>query len=55
MCVGFLAARKLPVWAAIALVVALETVPLFVIRDNLTLNIWNLLAPNPAVQAWQAR
>jgi hypothetical protein len=55
MCVGFLAARKLPVWAAIALVVALETVPLFVIRDNLTLNIWNLFAPNPAVQAWQAR
>jgi hypothetical protein len=55
MCVGFLLARKLPVWAAVALLIVLEIVPLFVIRDNLTLNIWNLLAPNPAVAAWQAR
>src|SRR3954471_23600898 len=46
MVVGFLAARKLPVWASIALLLALELVPLFVIRDNLALNIWNLLAPN---------
>lgn len=55
MAIGFLAARKLPVWAAIMLVVVLEVLPLFVIRDNLTLNVWNLLAPNPAIQAWQAR
>ena len=55
MALGFLAARKLPVWAAVLLVIALEVLPLFVIRDNLTLNVWNLLAPNPAVQAWQAR
>ena len=54
MCVGFLAARKLLVWAAVVLLVVLEVVPLFVIRDNLALNIWNLLAPNPAVAAWQA-
>lgn len=54
MCLGFFLARKLPVWASIALVVTLEIVPLFVIRDNLTLNIWTLLAPNAAVQAWQA-
>jgi hypothetical protein len=54
MCVGFLLARKLPVWAAVMLLVVLEVLPLFVIRDNLTLNIWNLLAPNPAVAAWQA-
>ena len=54
MCVGFLAARKLPVWVAVALLIALEVVPLFVIRDNLALNVWNLLAPNAAVAAWQA-
>ena len=54
MVLGFLAARKLPVWASVALVLALEIVPLFVIRDNLTLNMWTLLAPNDAVQAWQA-
>lgn len=55
MCAGFLAARKLPLWVSILLVVALEILPLFVIRDNLTLNVWNLLAPNAAVQAWQSR
>jgi hypothetical protein len=55
MCVGFLVARKLPVWASIALLVALELIPLAVIRDNLALNILNLIAPNAAVAAWQAR
>ena len=54
MALGFLLARKLPLWAAIALLIALELLPLFVIRDNLTLNIWTLIAPNAAVQAWQA-
>jgi len=55
MALGFLAARKLPVWVSIALLIALEVIPLLVIRDNLTLNVWALLAPNPALQAWQAR
>ena len=54
MAVGFLAARKLPVWAAIALVLALELLPLYVIRDNLTLNVWMLLWPSKALGAWQA-
>jgi hypothetical protein len=54
MCVGFLAARKLPVWASLLLLIALEIVPLFVIRDNLALNILNLIAPNAAIAAWQA-
>jgi hypothetical protein len=54
MALGFLAARKLPVWMSIVLLVTLELVPLFVIRDNLTLNVWTLIAPSKAVQAWQA-
>jgi hypothetical protein len=54
MALGFLAARRLPLWASIAIVLALEIVPLLVIRDNLTLNVWMLLAPNDAVLAWQA-
>jgi len=53
MAAGFLAARKLPVWAAVALVALLELAPLLVIRDNLTLNVWMLLAPNEAIRAWQ--
>ena len=54
MALGFLAARKLPVWASIAFLLVLELVPLLVIRDNLFLNVWTLLAPNLTVQAWQA-
>lgn len=55
MAIGFFAARKLPLWASILLLLVLEGIPLLVIRDNLTLNIWTLIAPNAAVQAWQAR
>ena len=54
MCIGFLIARKLPPWASVALLVMLELVPLAVIRDNLTLNVWMLLAPNAAIAAWQS-
>ena len=53
MVVGFLAARKLPVWASLLIVLALEVIPLIIIRDNLTLNVWMLLAPNDAIKAWQ--
>ena len=54
MCLGFLLARRLPVWASVALVVVMELIPLYAIRDNLTLNVWMFLAPNEAIQAWQA-
>jgi len=54
MALGFLIARKMPIWTSILLLAALEVVPLFVIRDNLTLNIIALIAPNPAIQAWQS-
>jgi hypothetical protein len=54
MTLGFFAARKLPLWAAAVLLVALELAPLYVIRDNLALNIWMLLWPDEAVRHWQA-
>ena len=54
MALGFLLARKLPVWAAVLIVIVLELIPLIVIRDNLTLNVWMLLAPNEALKSWQA-
>ena len=54
MALGFLIARKLPVRASALLVVVLEVIPLFAIRDNLTLNVWQLIAPSQAVQHWQA-
>jgi len=54
MGVGFYAARKLPVWASLVLMLVLELIPLFVIRDNLTLNVLMLLAPNAAIAVWQS-
>jgi hypothetical protein len=53
MTLGFLLARRLPVWASVALAVIMELVALAVIRDNLALNILMLLAPNDAIRAWQ--
>ena len=53
MALGFLTARRLPIWASIALVLLLELVPLIVIRDNLTLNVIMLLAPSDAILDWQ--
>jgi hypothetical protein len=54
MGIGFWIARKLPWQATVALALVLELVPLYVIRDNLTLNVWMLLTPNAQVRAWQA-
>ena len=54
MAMGFLIARKLPVWATAVLALSLELTALLVIRDNLALNIIMLLAPNEAIRSWQA-
>jgi hypothetical protein len=54
MAIGFLAARRLPLWVSVAIVLLLELIPLIVIRDNLTLNVWMLLAPSETVVEWQA-
>jgi hypothetical protein len=53
MMVGFALARKAPLWAAIVIVVALETMMAVMIRDNLTLNILMLIHPIEAIRRWQ--
>ncbi len=53
MALGFWAARRLPVWVSVVIVLALEVVALIAIRDNLTLNVWMLLAPSDAIREWQ--
>jgi hypothetical protein len=54
MVAGFLLARRLPLAATVAIGVALELLALWVIRDNLTLNVVMLLWPIDAIKAWQA-
>ena len=50
---GFLLASRLPAWASIALALAFELFTLWMIRDNLTLNILMLVWPLDAVREWQ--
>ena len=53
MMIGLGLARRLPVWATIALAVGFELLTLAVIRDNLTLNVLMLVWPVAAIKAWQ--
>ncbi|MFZ2555810.1 MAG: DUF2585 family protein [Minisyncoccia bacterium] len=52
--VGFLFTWRVPSWLAVALVITLELFALYAIRDNLTLNIIQLIHPIDAIGAWQA-
>lgn len=51
---GFWLAWYLPVWVTIALVVAMELLAAYVIRDNLTINILMFLYPSEGIVNWQA-
>lgn len=54
MALGFWIASKLPWKASLAMAIAFELFTLFMIRDNLTLNVLMLVWPLEAVRAWQA-
>ena len=53
MALGFWIASKLPWKASVALAIAFELFTLFMIRDNLTLNVLMLVWPLEAVRQWQ--
>lgn len=53
MTLGYLLASRLPVWASVALAVSLELLTLWLIHDNLTLNVVMLVWPIEAIRAWQ--
>ena len=50
---GFVLARALPAWSSVALVVASELFLGAMIRDNLTLNVIQLIHPSEAISRWQ--
>lgn len=54
MAVGFFLARRLPIKVTIGLASLFELATLWVIRDNLSLNILMLLWPIDAIRQWQA-
>lgn len=53
MALGFLLAWRLPVWATVAVALALEAFVGYSIRDNLTLNITNFIHQFDFIDAWQ--
>jgi hypothetical protein len=53
MALGFALARRLPIWASIALVIGFEALTITLIRDGLALNILMLVWPLDAVRDWQ--
>ena len=54
MIAGFIFAARLPIWATVALTVAIEVWLAYWIRDNLTLNILMLIYPLDEVRRWQS-
>lgn len=53
MLAGFFIAARVPTLASVAIVLLLEGVAAWVIRDNLALNVLMLIRPVEAVREWQ--
>ncbi|MBX9587971.1 MAG: DUF2585 domain-containing protein [Hyphomonadaceae bacterium] len=54
MVVGFLISARLPPWVTVFLLIATELVLLYLIRDNLLLNIIMLIYPLEWIKQWQS-
>ncbi len=54
MAIGFAMARLLPVRATVAAALTFEILTAVTIRDDLTLNVIQLVHPVPAIAAWQS-
>jgi hypothetical protein len=53
MIVGFLVASRLPAWVTVFLLIATELLLLYLLRDNLLLNIVMLIYPLDWIRQWQ--
>lgn len=53
MALGFFMAARLPMWSIVALAVVMELAVGYWIRDNLTLNIIQLIHPVEGILRWQ--
>lgn len=52
--IGYIFAWRVKPWVTVALIIAIEIVMLFLIRDNLTLNVLMLVSPIEAIKVWQS-
>lgn len=54
MVLGFFIARRIGLWPTVAIALVFELFTLWMIRDNLTLNVVMLVWPIDAIRVWQA-
>jgi uncharacterized membrane protein YiaA len=54
MVIGFVIAKFTRIWIAILLIIVFELGTLWLVRDNLTLNVLMLVSPVESIKVWQA-